>query len=151
MGEGSFGKVYKAVWDEHGVTTYAAIKVISIPQNESELSSLRSEGMDDDSAKTYFQGIANDFITEIKLMETMKGTPNIVGVEDFAVQEKKDGVGFNIFIRMELLSSFNDHIRNQKLSEAEVIRLGEDILSALELCARKKIIHRDIKPENIFV
>jgi len=85
--------VYKAVHEEHGATTYAAIKVISIPQNESELSSLRSEGFDEDSSRTYFQGIANDFINEIKLMGTMKGAPNVVGVEDFAVREKTGGIG----------------------------------------------------------
>jgi serine/threonine protein kinase len=151
LGEGAFGKVYKAVREEYGVATYSAIKVISIPQSESELSSLRAEGMDDDSARKYLQGLVNDFVGEIKLLETMKGTPNVVSVEDFAVLENPDSIGWDIFIRMELLTGLNDYIKNRKLTEEHVIRLGQDILVALELCSRRKIIHRDIKPENIFV
>ncbi len=151
IGEGSFGKVYKAVREEHSMTAYAAIKVISIPQSDAEISSLRSEGLDADASKTYFDGIVNDFVNEIKLMESMKGTSNIVSVEDFRVLEKEDKIGYDIFIRMELLTPFNDYIANHTMSEKDIIKLGVDVCSALELCSRKNIIHRDIKPENIFV
>ena len=43
IGEGSFGKVYKACRTEQGTTFYSAIKVITIPSNQGELSSVRSE------------------------------------------------------------------------------------------------------------
>lgn len=151
IGEGSFGKVYKAVREEHTMTTYAAIKVISIPQSDAEVSSLRSEGLDEDASKTYFEGIVNDFVNEIKLMESMKGTSNIVSVEDFRVFEKEDKIGYDIFIRMELLTPFNDYIADHSMTEREIVKLGVDICSALELCAQRNIIHRDIKPENIFI
>lgn len=151
IGEGSFGKVYKAVREEHGVCTYAAIKVISIPQSDAEVSTLRSEGLDESASKTYFKGIVNDFVNEIKLMESMKGTSNIVSVEDFRVYEKEGRIGYDIFIRMELLTPFNDYVADHPMTEREVVKLGVDICSALELCARRNIIHRDIKPENIFI
>jgi len=151
LGEGSFGKVYKVVRQELSVTTYAAVKVISVPHSESEIASLKSEGMDDNAARAYLQGVVNDFINEIKLMESLKGTTNIVSVEDFKVVEHKDNIGWDIFIRMELLTPFNEYIGDRKMSEEEVVRLGVDMCTALELCARRKIIHRDIKPENIFV
>ncbi len=151
LGEGSFGKVYKVVRQELSVTTYAAVKLITVPQNESEIASLKSEGMDDNAARAYLQGVVNDFINEIKLMESLKGTTNIVSVEDFKVVEHKDNIGWDIFIRMELLTPFNEYIGDRKMSEEEVVRLGVDMCTALELCARRKIIHRDIKPENIFV
>lgn len=151
IGEGSFGKVYKAVREEHTMTTYAAIKVISIPQSDTELSSLRSEGLTEDASKTYFEGVVNDFVNEIKLMESMKGTSNVVSVEDFRVLEKDDKIGWDIFIRMELLKPFNEYISEHTMTEQEVIKLGTDICTALELCSRRNIIHRDIKPENIFI
>ncbi|MCL2227865.1 MAG: protein kinase [Oscillospiraceae bacterium] len=151
IGEGSFGKVYKATREEHGLTTFSAIKVISIPQNDSELASLRSEGWSEGATKTYFEGIVNDFISEIKLMESMKGTQNIVSVEDYKVLEKEDRIGWDIFIRMELLTSLLEHVGDKRLAEDEVIKLGLDILGALELCSKQGIIHRDIKPENIFI
>jgi tetratricopeptide (TPR) repeat protein len=52
---------------------------------------------------------------------------------------------------MELLTSFNAYICDKKLTEEEVIKLGCDICTALEICAKLNIIHRDIKPENIFI
>jgi len=151
LGEGSFGKVYKVVREEHGVTSTAAVKVISIPQSDAELSSIRAEGLDETGTRSYFEGIVTDFVNEIKLMESMKGTSNIVSVEDYKVLEKTDKIGWDIFIRMELLTPLNDYTANKELTEAEVIKLGQDICSALELCAQRNIMHRDIKPENIFV
>lgn len=151
LGKGSFGVVYKAVRRDHGVESYAAIKVISIPTDPSEVDSLRSEGLDMNATRTYLQGIVNDFVSEIQLMESLKGVQNIVSVEDYKVVEKTGEIGWDIYIRMELLTSFNAYICDKKLTEKEVIKLGCDICTALEICAKRNIIHRDIKPENIFI
>lgn len=151
LGKGSFGVVYKAVRRDHNVKSYAAIKVISIPNDSSEVVSLRSEGMDMNAIRTYLQGIVNDFVSEIQLMESLKGVQNIVSIEDYKVVEKNNEIGWDIYIRMELLTSFNAYICDKKLTEEEVVKLGCDICTALEICAKRKIIHRDIKPENIFI
>lgn len=151
IGKGSYGVVYKAVRRDHNVESYAAIKVISIPSDSSEVDSLRSEGLDMNATRAYLQGIVNDFVSEIQLMESLKGVQNIVSVEDYKVVEKTDEIGWDIYIRMELLTSFNTYICDKKLTEEEVIKLGCDICTALEICSKRNIIHRDIKPENIFV
>ncbi len=151
LGKGSYGVVYKAVRRDHNVESYAAIKVISIVAESSEIDSLRSEGLDMNATRTYLEGIVNDFVSEIQLMESLKGVQNIVSVEDYKVIEKTDGIGWDIYIRMELLTPFNAYICDRKLSEEEVIRLGCDICTALEICSQRNVIHRDIKPENIFV
>lgn len=151
LGKGSFGVVYKAVRRDHNVESYAAIKVISIPADPSEVDSLRSEGLDMNATRTYLQGIVNDFVSEIQLMESLKGVQNIVSVEDYKVVEKTGEIGWDIYIRMELLTSFNTYICDKKLTEEEIIKLGCDICTALEICAKRNIIHRDIKPENIFI
>ena len=151
LGKGSFGVVYKAVRRDHNVESYAAIKVISIPADPSEVDSLRSEGLDMNATRTYLQGIVNDFVSEIQLMESLKGVQNIVSVEDYKVVEKTNEIGWDIYIRMELLTSFNTYICDKKLTEEEIIKLGCDICTALEICAKRNIIHRDIKPANIFI
>ena len=151
LGRGSYGTVYKAVRRDHNVESYAAIKVISIPADQSEVETFRSEGLDINATRTYFQGVVNDFVSEIQLMESFKGVQNIVSVEDYKVVEKQDEIGWDIYIRMELLTPLNSYICDNPLSEAEVIKLGVDICSALELCAKRNVIHRDIKPENIFI
>ena len=151
IGSGAFGTVYQAVRTDHNVESYAAIKIITIPQDPSEIDSLRSEGIGQDGTRAYFQGIVNDFVGEIRLMETLKGLPNIVSVEDYKVIEKTEEIGWDILIRMELLTPFHAYAAGKKLSETDVIKLGIDICSALEICGRCNVIHRDIKPENIFI
>ena len=151
INSGSFGVVYEAVRTDHGVESRAAIKVISIPQDEDELESMRSAGLSADATRTYLQEVVNDFANEIRLMESFKGFQNIVSVEDYKVVEKTDRVGWDIYIRMELLTPLNTYISDKTLSEREVIGLGCDICSALERCAQRNVIHRDIKPDNIFI
>ncbi len=151
IGKGSYGVVYHAIRTDNNVESHAAIKVISIPSDMSEVDSLRSEGLDFDGTKTYFKGIVDDFVSEIQLMESLKGIQNIVSVEDYKVIEKTDTIGWDIYIRMELLTPFNSYICDKTLTEEEVIKLGCDICTALEICGQRNIIHRDIKPENIFI
>lgn len=151
LGRGSYGVVYQAIRRDNNVESHAAIKIISIPSDSSEVDSLRSEGLDMDRTRTYFKGIVDDFVNEIRLMESLKGIQNIVSVEDYKVVEKTDTIGWDIYIRMELLTPFNTYICDKTLTEREIIKLGADICTALEICGQRNIIHRDIKPENIFV
>ncbi|MBQ8287922.1 MAG: protein kinase [Clostridia bacterium] len=151
LGRGSYGVVYQAIRRDNNVESHAAIKIISIPSDSSEVDSLRSEGLDMDGTRTYFKGIVDDFVSEIQLLESLKGIQNIVSVEDYKVVEKSDTIGWDIYIRMELLTPFNTYICDKTLTEEEIIKLGTDICTALEICGQRNIIHRDIKPENIFV
>ncbi len=151
IGKGSYGTVYKAVRRDSNVESYAAIKIIPIPTDPAELENLRAEGISGAGTKTYLQGIVNDFVSEIRLMESMKGVQNIVSVEDYKVVEKIGEIGWDIYIRMELLKPFAVYLGDQILPEEDVIKLGCDICTALEICDKRSILHRDIKPENIFI
>ncbi|MBQ4562696.1 MAG: protein kinase [Clostridia bacterium] len=151
LGKGSYGTVYQVIRNDNNIESRAAIKVISIPSDPSEIDTLRSEGMDITDTRNYFNGIVEDFIGEIRMMESLKGAPNIVAVEDYKVVEKTGEIGWDIYIRMELLTPFERYVEKNGLSEKEIIKLGYDICSALDICDRRSIIHRDIKPGNIFI
>lgn len=151
IGEGSFGKVYKAQRTDQGKTFYSAIKVITIPSSQGELSSVRSENPDEQSVKEYFHSLVEDCIQEVNTMEYFRGNSHVVSVEDYKVVEYLDDIGWDIYIRMEYLTGFLDYCAGKELSEKEVIQLGIDLCKALEYCQKQNIIHRDIKPENIFV
>ena len=60
IGEGSFGKVYKAQRTERGKSFYSAIKIINIPGSQSELNSVRSETGDEQSTRQYFQNLVGN-------------------------------------------------------------------------------------------
>ena len=151
LGEGSYGKVYKVHREEFGKTYEAAVKMLSIPQSETELRQAKSEGLDSVSARSYFHAFVTDIVQEIALMNEFRGNSNIVSLEDHKVIEKEDEIGWDILIRMELLTTLSDYVTQKPLSTNDVIKLGIHICRALELCAVKKLIHRDLKPDNIFV
>ncbi|MCL1789768.1 MAG: protein kinase [Peptococcaceae bacterium] len=163
IGQGSYGKVYKARREEFGKTFYSAVKIISIPHDPSEIKRLRSEGLNDQSIHNFYKDLVTDFISEIELMSEFRGNSNIVSYEDhkiienpasslpFADRMPQTEAKYAILIRMELLTSLVDHMAQHPLSPTEVIKLGAQLCRALELCSLNNIIHRDIKPENIFI
>ena len=151
IGEGSFGKVYKARRTEQGKTFYSAIKIITIPSSQGELDSARSEFHDDGSVREYFHSMVDDCIQEVSTMEYFRGNSHVVSVEDYKVVEYLDDIGWDIYIRMEYLTSFLEFCEGRELTEKDVVQLGTDLCRALEYCQKQNIIHRDIKPENIFV
>ena len=150
IGRGNFGAVYEIRRDTFGHTESAALKVITIPQNESDIDDLYSDGHTTESITMRFQSYLEDIVREYNLMVDMKGHPNVVYCDDLRFIQHEDGIGWNIYIKMELLTPLVKHF-TAGAPEQEVIRLGRDICSALVLCKQMKIVHRDIKPQNIFV
>lgn len=151
IGEGSFGKVFEIERHDIKKTYKSALKAITIPANENEVREIMLEGMDEESAKEYFRSVVDEVINEFDLMEQMKGNSNIVSYEDHVIIEHKEGIGWDILIRMELLTPLNKHYSSNGMTKTDVILLGIDMCRALEVCKRNNVVHRDIKPENIFV
>lgn len=151
IGEGSFGQVFEIQRTDFGQVYRAALKVITVPQNEAELHAALEEGMTTAQAEQYFYSVVEDIVREFAIMAKLKGTANVVSYEDHTVIRHSDGIGWDILIRMELLNPLLPYAYKHPFSRRDIIRLGIDMCKALELCQKYNIIHRDIKPENIFV
>lgn len=149
MGKGSFGVVYEAVKREFSIESRAAIKVISIPLDNSDVDNLVAEGMTPEGIESYYKSVVNEFTKEIAILASFKGAQNIVGVDDYKVI-KRNPYGWYILIRMELLTPLNTYFKHYERNESTVLKLGMDICSALEYCNVRSVVHRDIKPDNIF-
>lgn len=151
IGTGSYGKVYKIMKEDFGHTYVSALKVMAIPTNQAEIVSVRNEGMDEKSVTSYFYSMVEDIVKECALMSKLQGNSNIVSYEDHAVVPHQDGIGWDIYIRMEYLTPLYERLNKSPLKQQDVVKLGIDICRALETCGTYDIIHRDIKPENIFL
>ena len=150
LGQGGFGSVYEIERNLAGMTEKAALKIISRP-TEDELERDYNNGYTAQTVSRKYTDLLEKCVGEYKMLMAMKGQTNIVSCDDIAVERHKDGIGWDIYIRMELLTPLNKHIRNEMLPEKEVIKVGKDICRALMLCEERNIIHRDIKPDNIMI
>ena len=152
IGSGAFGTVFEITRKDFP-DMKAALKVISIPTSQKEIDNYREENydLDEKSVTSYFESIVDDVTKEFRLMAQLKGNTNIVGYEDHDVKPKEGEFGWDIFIRMELLTPMNRYFAENNPTQKDVIQLGIDICKALEICQKYQIIHRDIKPSNIFV
>lgn len=149
LGGGTYGDVFQIYKvDNTGIRTESALKVIQIVDNN------LSDPTPPESV-----------LSEIRIMEILRGAPNIVAIEDSYYLKDPGGSGLaRLFIRMELLKSFEDILRQSEemlrcgyqpeqafMSVSEVCKLGIDICTALDYCEQYNIIHRDIKPANLFI
>ena len=153
LGHGSFGTVWKVKRNDiGGKVYYAAVKHIPIPQDESEIDRLISEGIfsDSGSAVYYYSHRLQSVRDEIDAMYKLRGYTNIVSYEDHKIIEKPGGIGYDLFLRMELLTPLIERIK-QGMNVDDVVSLGKDIAAAIKVLSDHQMIHRDIKPQNIFV
>jgi len=151
LGSGSFGHVYEIHRQNGPYLERSALKVIRVPENPAELEQLRMDGLGEEDTESYLQRYVEEIRTEIGLMQHFVGYSNIVSYEDYLVRKREEGIGWDILIRMELLTPLPEYMASHPMSEQEVIRLGLDISQALVICHGAGILHRDIKPQNIFV
>lgn len=153
IGQGSFGDVYKAETDAFGATRYCAVKHIALPKSSSEVQELINQGFIKDVSEIneYYKDTIQDITRECEIMYRLRASENIVDYQDHIIQPKEDGIGYDVFIRMELLKSVDEYFKDKTVTENDVIALGIDICSALEACHGNGIIHRDIKSGNIFI
>lgn len=141
--------VYKAIKCEDEENTFATVKVITVsPQIIFDDSCKNS---DPDSIVTACRNAVDCIMNEIYLTDALGKVGTIVRIDDFKVIEKPDETKWEVYIRMDYVMPLDLYISDKMLSEQEIIKLGCDICSALEICENRKIIHSNIYPGNILV
>lgn len=153
IGRGNFGAVYeierKLFEDDEGLEK-AALKVISIPQNNGDIEEMINDGFDEESITSIFLSQRDSIVAEYTVMRKMMGCPNIVNLDDIRCVQHEDGIGWDICIKMELLTPLIKALP-ACYSEETVIKIAKDLCAALIVYEKFNVLHRDIKPQNIFL
>jgi serine/threonine-protein kinase len=89
---------------------------------------------------------AERFLREARLLAQLSH-PNVVPIHDVG---EADGLFYYVmdFVEGETL---RERLTRGPLPEAEAIRVGLDVLAALEAAHAGGVIHRDVKPGNVFL
>ena len=151
LGKGASGAVYEIHRYVRSNLEKAAMKVIRVPESDADAERLQFQGMTRQDTEEYYEKIVDNIHNEIRIMQGFVGNSHIVSYEDYEICKREDRIGWDIYLRMELLTGLREYIQNNPMEEKTVFKLGADILQALRDCHKSGIIHRDIKPANIFV
>ena len=151
LSEGSFGGVHEIQRTlPDGTVERAALKKLTVPKDPGEIAELYDQSYDSASITAHFKEQMQDLVREYTFMQKLGENPNVVHCQDLRTVQHEDGIGWDIYIRMELLKPLKKWL-SDRYDERQVIRLGLNICGALNGCHQRNIIHRDIKPENILV
>ena len=152
LGSGAEGSLYRIErTDALGHKYYSALKAVSVPASDSETVSLMAGGMQLEEVAEYYESVLENTSHEFELLAKLKGNSNIVSYEDHEIFRHKNGIGWDILIRLEELIPLVKYSIDNPLSADEVALMGRDICRGLSLCRKFGIVHRDIKPDNIFI
>ena len=89
-------------------------------------------------------------ISEYTMMKKLSECDNIVKCDDIRSVQHDNGIGWDVYIKMEFLTPLVDALPDI-ITEDATIKLAKDICNALVVCDKNNVLHRDIKPQNIFV
>ena len=133
LGRGTFGTVFEIERKDFS-DMKAALKVISVPNSTTEYRSFCEEHyqLDSQSVTSYFYGFVEEFIKEFQVMYQLKGHSNIVGYEDHDVIEKQNEFGWDIFIRLELLTPLTEHYKVNPPTREDIV--PNAVLKIVSLC-----------------
>lgn len=151
IGRGVFGQVYRVSYQEYGLTYTSAVKMISIAGDDQNSETEPAICINECTQRKHSQELVQNLVNEVNILYSLSGNSNILGYHDHKIIQHKDKTSWDILIRMEYAKSLSSYLTEKRMSMEEVITLGIDLCTALDVCVRHGIIHRDIKDENIFI
>ena len=150
LGHGTYGSVWEIERDVAGDSERGALKVIGVPP-EGEADDSLGLGYDEGTLSATYDERADAVLREYRLMAGLSSHPNVVSCRDFAKIARVGEPGYDVLIRMELLTPLTRWVRGKEIAVRDAARIGRDVARALSACESRGIVHRDVKPENIMV
>ena len=150
IGRGNYGTVYTIQRTVDGQAEKGVMKLLSFPPYESEIQMLLGYGYDQQEAIDYYTKYLNELLENYGRLQTVMDCPHLVKCHELRYDPQKGDIGWDIYIRMERLTLFQDAYP-QDVSQELVFKAGKQLCQALIASHSVSVIHRDINPTCIFV
>lgn len=147
IGEGSLGSVYKVFKFEKSKKIIQSVKIITIP---TYAQIKLKEEMNNEEFVKYCKDIVEKISNEIEALQKIDSYTNILKYDEYFVEYDQINNIWDIIIKMEYATSISSYTKDRILTPLDIIKLGIEICTALEISHNKKIINCDIKEDNIF-
>lgn len=150
-----------AISDHHGVRCYPAmkntsddkyiLKVISIPQSQTQLDALLLTGVypNEEAAKEYFKELTGEISNEVDVLARLSQLDGFLPFDDCQVAETESG--YDIHLLSPYRRTLEKHFRKNPLTHLGAVNLGLDLCSALTSSRRSGYLYVALKPSNVFV
>ena len=124
LGQGSFGGVYEIQRTlPDGRVEKAALKKLSVPRDSGEIEEFRSQSFSTESITEHYKDQMSDLVREYSLMQELSSCKNIVACHDVRYTRQSNGIGWDVYIRMELLQPLKQ-VLPVAYSETSVLKLN---------------------------
>ncbi len=130
------------------------VKIISIPQSQTQLDALLLTGAykDPADAMDYFKEIAEGIVAEAELLSKCAKLEGFLAYENWQVEPMEDNqLGYDIYLVGSYKRSLERYMVRSQMTHLEAVTLGMDICGALAACRRAGSMYIDLKPSNIFL
>ena len=127
----------------------AALKVYAIPKHERDIEEMYAEGYDQSSVADILKNYADNIVDEYSRVAMLKDCAYIVGFEDIRKVPQKNGIGWNVLVKMERLTALPKALP-EKIPEKLVIQVAYTVCAALMEAHNRGILHQEVRPQNIF-
>ncbi len=150
MIEGEAGiNLYKAEKHTDQGQVLSLVKIIPIPENNDVMDELMEEEGCREAAELRLRIMLDSYVQNIKQQEKMRACPNILGVEEYAVEKRPESAGWILYERTAFAESLDVYIYKREKA-VDAVRLGQDICKALECCEKTGLDIHSITKGQIY-
>lgn len=149
LGTGTYGQVFLESCADLDEKRYNAAKVIRIPDDSHTKEQLMINRPEDVSEESWLHRIAAEAGHRLHLLKSLRGRDGLAFLEDYKII--KTPSGYTVYMRSELLTPLEEHLKTTPPAEADALRFCLQISDAVACLEKAGITHRNIKPSNLFV
>ena len=145
--EGSMSNIYQV----ESENSTGIIKVIPLPKIQADGKSNARNLENAEAMQKYFKEVADVLEGELDNLKCLNEIPNVLVYQKYKVYERKEEVGFDLIIYMDMEQNLVDYVAEQELDNEALVRIVKGVAWVLDKAHKEGIVHKDIKAENIFM